>query len=209
MKLVDMKVNSYLELLRSSAPAPGGGSVSALAGAQGLALILMVADLTIGKEKYADYQAICLEAKVKALPLYKALVMGIDKDTEAFNVVAGAYKMPKNSDEEKAVRSEAIAKGTILATEVPFETMEQGYDGLKLIEGMVGNSNPNASSDLGVAAINLSTCIQGAWLNVLINLPGIKDEVMVNKFKTEGERIFNESKKLAENLYEAVRISLI
>ena len=209
MKLTEMKVNDYLELLKSKVPAPGGGSVSALSGAQGVALILMVADLTIGKEKYADYEDICCDAKEKALPLYKALINGIDKDTEAYCVVADARKMSKCSDEEKAVRKEAIAKSTILATQVPFETMEQGYQALKLIEGLIGNSNPNASSDLGVAAINLSTCVQGAWLNVLINLPGIKGEAMASKFKTEGEKIFKASKELSDKLYEAVRISLL
>ncbi|HKK96246.1 MAG TPA: cyclodeaminase/cyclohydrolase family protein [Anaerovoracaceae bacterium] len=209
MKLVEMEIKEYLDVLKSKAPAPGGGSVSALAGAQGMALILMVIDLTVGKEKYKDYEALCLDVKEKALPLYEALTDGIDADTDAFNLVANAYKMPKETDEEKISRREAIAKGTITATEVPFDTMKLGYKGLKLIQGLIGKSNPNALSDLGVAAINLNTCIEGAWLNVLINLPGIKDKQLAKKFKEEGEKTFNESQKMAREIYENVKGSLL
>lgn len=126
MKLVDMQVKEYLDVLKSDAPAPGGGSVSALAGAQGVGLFMMVADLTLGKEKYADYQEVCKNAKEKGMPLYEELVEGIDKDTEAFNLVAAAFKMPKATDEEKAARKQAIADGTLVSTEVPFRTMQLG-----------------------------------------------------------------------------------
>lgn len=209
MKLVEMEIKEYLEVLKSNAPAPGGGSVSALAGAQGMALILMVIDLTLGKEKYKEHEELCLSVKEKALPIYKALLEGIDEDTEAFNLVAAAFKMPKETDEEKATRKEAIAKATIKATEVPFDTMKLGHEGLKLIEGLVGKSNPNALSDLGVAAINLNTCIEGAWLNVLINLPGIKDEKLTLQFRENGEKIYNEGCKLAREIYENVKESLL
>ena len=94
MKLVDLKVNEYLDVLKSDVPAPGGGSVSALAGAQGAGLFMMVADLTLGKEKYADYQDVCKEAKAKGPELYAKLFDGVDKDTEAFNLVSAAFKMP-------------------------------------------------------------------------------------------------------------------
>ena len=112
MKLVDMTVKDYLDLLKSDAPAPGGGSVSALSAAQGVGLVAMVADLTIGREKYAEYEEVCKAAKEEALKLYSELVAGIDKDTEAFNKVSAAYKLPKNTDEEKAARSAAIREAT-------------------------------------------------------------------------------------------------
>lgn len=156
MKLVDMQVKEYLEVLKSDAPAPGGGSVSALAGAQGTALFMMVADLTLGKEKYADYQDVCREAKEKGMALYQELVESVDKDTEAFNLVAAAFKMPKDTEEEKAARKQAIADGTLVSTQVPFRTMELGYEGLMLAKTMIGKSNPNAASDLGVAVLNLT-----------------------------------------------------
>lgn len=207
MKLVDMTVKDYLDLLKSDAPAPGGGSVSALSAAQGVGLVAMVADLTIGREKYAEYEEVCKAAKGEALKLYSAFVEGIDKDTEAFNKVSAAYKLPKNTDEEKAARSAAIREANVGATEVPFETVKLCLEGLKVTETMVGKSNPNAASDLGVAALNLMAGIRGAWLNVKINLPGIKDEALKEKFET-GAQMVDEAYVLANRIYEEVLASL-
>ena len=208
MKLIDMQVKDYLELLKSDAPAPGGGSVSALAGAQGVGLFMMVADLTLGKEKYADYQEICAQAKEKGMALYEELVESIDKDTDAFNLIAAAFKMPKETDEEKAARRKAIADGTLVATQVPFRTMQLGYEGLMIAKEMIGKSNPNAASDLGVAILNLTGCIKGAWLNVLINLPGVKDEEKAAYYAAEGKKMYDEADAIAGDLYDAVAASL-
>lgn len=208
MKLIDMQVKEYLKVLKSDAPAPGGGSVSALAGAQGVALFSMVADLTLGKEKYADYQEICRSAKERGASLYAELVESVDRDTEAFNLVSAAFKMPKEKDEEKAARKQAIADGTLVATEVPFHTMELGYEGLMLAKSMIGRSNPNAASDLGVAILNLTGCIKGAWLNVKINLPGVKDEEKARLFEEQGQKMFDEADAVAHDLYNQVAESL-
>ena len=202
-----MTVKDYLDLLKSDAPAPGGGSVSALSAAQGVGLVAMVADLTIGREKYAEYEEVCKVAKEEALKLYSAFIEGIDKDTEAFNKVSAAYKLPKNTDEEKAARSAAIREANVGATEVPFETVKLCLDGLKITETMVGKSNPNAASDLGVAALNLLSGIRGAWLNVKINLPGIKDEALKAKFET-GEAMVDEAYVISNRIYEEVLASL-
>ena len=202
-----MTVKDYLDLLKSDAPAPGGGSVSALSAAQGVGLVAMVADLTIGREKYAEYEEVCKVAKEEALKLYSAFIEGIDKDTEAFNKVSAAYKMPKDTDEQKAARSAAIREANVGATEVPFETVKLCLAGLKVTETMVGKSNPNAASDLGVAALNLMAGIRGAWLNVKINLPGIKDEALKAKFET-GAQMVDEAYVLANRIYEEVLASL-
>ncbi|MDD6043900.1 MAG: cyclodeaminase/cyclohydrolase family protein [Eubacteriaceae bacterium] len=208
MKLVDMQVKEYLDVLKSDAPAPGGGSVSALAGAQGVGLFMMVADLTLGKEKYADYQEVCREAREKGVALYEELVESVDKDTEAFNLVAAAFKMPKETEEEKAARRKAIADGTLVSTEVPFRTMQLGYEGLQLARTLIGKSNPNAASDLGVAILNLTACIKGAWLNVKINLPGVKDEAKAEYYAAEGQKMYDEADAIASKLYEEVAASL-
>ena len=202
-----MTVKDYLDLLKSDAPAPGGGSVSALSAAQGVGLVAMVADLTIGREKYAEYEEVCKAAKEEALKLYSAFIEGIDKDTEAFNKVSAAYKMPKDTDEQKAARTAAIREANVGATEVPFETVKLCLAGLKVTETMVGKSNPNAASDLGVAALNLMAGIRGAWLNVKINLPGIKDEALKSKFET-GAQMVDEAYVLANRIYEEVLASL-
>ncbi|MCI9597238.1 MAG: cyclodeaminase/cyclohydrolase family protein [Firmicutes bacterium] len=204
MKLIDLKVNEYLDILKSDAPAPGGGSVSALAGAQAVGLMMMVADLTIGKEKYADYQDICQKARARGAELYTQLAAAIDKDTDAFNLVSAAFKMPKGTPEEKATRSKAIADGTLVATEVPYSVMQLAHEAMLLAETMVGKSNPNAASDLGVCVLNLMAAIKGAWLNVKINLPGVKDETKAKAFEEGGQKIYDEAEAIARRLYDEV-----
>lgn len=208
MKLIEMKVKEYLDVLKSDAPAPGGGSVSALAGAQGIGLVMMVCDLTLGKEKYADYQEVCTEVKTKGAVLFKELAEAVDKDTEAFNLISAAFKMPKDTDEEKAVRRKAIDDGTLVATQVPFKSMEMAYEGLLLAQKIMGKSNPNAASDLGVGVLNLMSCVRGAWLNVKINLPGVKDEAAAKEFEEKGSKIIKEAEDMAKDMYNQILESL-
>ncbi|MCQ2551476.1 MAG: cyclodeaminase/cyclohydrolase family protein [Clostridia bacterium] len=209
MKLVDMKVTEYLDILRSDAPAPGGGSVSALAGAQGFALFMMVADLTLQKpEKYADGVAACKEAVKNGTPLYEELIKQVDRDTDAFNIIANAFKMPKSTDEEKQARRKAIDDGTLVATEVPFNTMKYAFEGLKIAETLVGVSNPNAASDLGVAFLQLMAAIKGAWLNVKINLPGVKDEAKAKFYEEEGQKMYDQGEVIAKKCFGEILSSL-
>ncbi|NLD20043.1 MAG: cyclodeaminase/cyclohydrolase family protein [Clostridiales bacterium] len=208
MKLIDLKLNEYLDILLSDAPAPGGGSVSALAGAQGAALMAMVADLTTAKEKYAEDYETCKEAREKAGKLYTDFAAAIDEDTEAFNLVAAAFKMPKETQDEKTARREAIADGTLESTKVPFGVMKMAASGLKVAEMLVGHSNPNCGSDLGVGVLNLMTCMKGAWLNVKINLPGVKDEKLASQYQEEGRKMMAEGEELAGRLYAEIEGSL-
>ncbi len=208
MKLVRLEMEEYLKVLASKAPAPGGGSVSALACAQGMALSNMVAELTLGKEKYKEYEAVALEAIQEGTVLLKEFTQDIDRDTDAFNLVADAFKMPKENEDEKKLRSAAIQEGTIAATEVPFSVMKKGLDALKVVESLVGKSNANASSDLGVAAQNLDTGIKGAWLNVKINVPGIKAQEKAAPFIEEGQEILKKSEIIAQRIYQEIERSL-
>ena len=205
MQLSTMKINEYIDLLGSSAPAPGGGSASALSGAQGAALITMVANLTIGKPKYAEFEELNQSVLKEGDALRNKLVELIDKDTEAFNKVSAAYKLPKETDDDKKARSAAIADATLTATEVPFETLEASAKALALCKSLIGKSNPNVASDLGVSALNLIDCAKGAWLNVLINLGGVKDAAKSEYFKTEGQKIVAAAQKEADEIYEAVK----
>lgn len=207
MKLVEMTLTQYLDILESDAPAPGGGSVSALSSAQGAALVSMVAGLTIGKEKYAEFEDVCKETKNKMTELFRELYEGVDKDTDAFNVVAAAYKMPKDTDELKAARSAAIRKANVGATEVPYRTVELSLEGLKAMKAMVGKFNMNAASDFGVAAECFMLGARGAWLNVKINLPGVKDEELQAKF-SKAEEMKNEAEKIAEEIFCEIEKSL-
>lgn len=197
MKLADMTVSDYLAVMASDAPAPGGGSAAALCGAQGAGLAAMVAGLTIGKKKYADFEAHCISIRVAELTLMEKLKVQIDRDTEAFNLVAAAFKLPKTTDEEKAARSAAIQAGTLVSTEVPFETMQLALEALKTAERLIDRFNDGAASDLGVAAWNLLSCVKGAWLNVCINIGSLKDKEKAESFRADGLVILREAEEIA------------
>ncbi|MBQ3184531.1 MAG: cyclodeaminase/cyclohydrolase family protein, partial [Firmicutes bacterium] len=150
------------------------------------------------------YHDTCKVAKVKADLLYRGFAEGVDKDTEAYNLVANAFKMPKETDEEKAARRKAIDDGTLEATKVPFSVMKMAAEGLELAQQLMGNTNPNTASDLGVAVLNLMTCMKGAWLNVKINLPGVKDEALAAEYREKGEEMVKKGEVIAKKLYEEI-----
>ena len=208
MKLTEMQVRAFVELLASEAPAPGGGSAAALAGAMGVGLADMVAGLTLGKEKYAADQDIAKDIHEKASKLTEEMIQSIDRDTECFNGVSAVFAMPKATDEDKAARKEAMQKALKEATKTPFEVMELCLASLKVVESGLGHTNTNAASDLGVAALNLKAAVQGAWLNVLINIAGIRDEAFTSDYRTKGEKILSEALPLADKIYSTVLESL-
>lgn len=203
MKIKDMTLENYMDILKSDSPAPGGGAVSALTGAQGAALVSMVCELTIPKEKYSKYRETCIAIRDDILKIYQKLVTGIDKDAEAFGSLSSALKMPKGSETEKAARNIAIQEATIAATEAPYEIMELCLSGLKITADAVGNSNPNVSSDLGVAALIFLAAVKSAYLNVKINLPGIKEQEIKRRFETV-DGMIREAEALAEKIYTNV-----
>lgn len=208
MKLAELTVKDFVEVLGSDAPAPGGGSVSALCAANGAALCAMVARLTQGKKKYAEFTPLMEAIIPQADALAQKLIVSIDKDTEAFNLVSAAFQMPKATDEEKAARSQKIAEGMLVSTKVPFETMELTLQVLQLAEQLPGKFNTNAASDLGVAALNLSAAVRGAWLNVLINLGSLKDADLAADYRARGEQIVQEAQRIADHIYQTILDSL-
>jgi formiminotetrahydrofolate cyclodeaminase len=204
MKLADLKVTEFVDLLASDAPAPGGGSAAALEGAIGAALTAMVCGLTKGKKKFAEFNDLAVETEVKALALKDRFVDVMDRDTEAFNVVSAAFGMPKETDEEKAARSAAIQKGLEGCTATPFEMMEIAVETLELTDSILGKSNDSAASDLGVSALSLRAAIQGAWLNVLINIGSLKNKELAEDYRAKGEAILAKALPLADKIYAEV-----
>ena len=200
MKLADLKVTEFIDLLASDAPAPGGGSAAALEGAIGAALTAMVCGLTKGKKKFAEFNDLAVEAEVKALALKDRFVDVMDRDTEAFNVVSAAFGMPKETDEEKAARSAAIQKGLEGCTATPFEMMEIAVETLELTDSILGKSNDSAASDLGVSALSLRAAIQGAWLNVLINIGSLKNKELAEDYRVKGEALLAKALPLADKI---------
>lgn len=209
MKLIDMQVKDYLDVLASDAPAPGGGSAAALCGAQGIGLVTMVAGQTVSKKRFEAEWPIANKVIEEGKPLYDALTAQVDKDTDAYNLVAAAFKMPKETDDEKAARRAEIAKATLVATEVPFETLRLAVTSLELADTMLGHYNTNCASDLGVGALNLNTCAHGAWLNVLINLGGVKDEERAKFFDTEGKKLIARADELTAKIRNAVNADIM
>ena len=203
-KLAELTVTEFADLLASDAPAPGGGSAAALEGAIGAALTAMVCGLTKGKKKFAEFNDLAVEAEVKALALKDRFIDVMDRDTEAFNVVSAAFGMPKATDEEKAARSAAIQKGLEGCTATPFEMMEIALETLELTVSILGKSNDSAASDLGVSALSLRAAIQGAWLNVLINIGSLKNKELAEDYRVKGEALLAKALPLADKIYAEV-----
>lgn len=207
MKLADMQVTQFCDVLASDAPAPGGGSTAALEGALGAALTAMVCGLTTvgrSREKYAEYQEFVLASQKKALDLKARFMDVMDRDTEAFNVVSAAFGMPKATDEEKAARSAAIQKGLEGCTRTPFEMMELAAETLELTAELLGKTNDSAASDLGVSALSMQAAIQGAWLNVLINIGSLKNKELAEDYRKKGEALLAKALPLADQIYQNV-----
>ena len=188
VKLVDGTVRSFLDDLASESPAPGGGSVAALAGALAGALVAMVGRLTLGRQKYAAVEADMRDLVGRAEKLRRRLTGLVDADTEAYNRVAAAYGLPKGSPEEKNARGEAIQAGLRAAAEVPLEVCRACTEVLALAEHAAENGNTNAASDAKVAALLAAAGFEGAAANVAINLAAMNDA----EFRARAERALQE-----------------
>ena len=204
MKLAEMQVTEFVNLMASDAPAPGGGSAAALEGALGAALTAMVCALTVGKKKYADVQELAVASQKKAEDLKARFVDVMDRDTEAFNAVSAVFAMPKDTDEQKAARKAAMQEALKGCTKTPFEMMQLACETLELTRSLVGRLNASAASDLGCSALSLRAAIQGAWLNVLINISGIADEAFAAEYRKNGEALLAKALPLADEIYEEI-----
>ena len=198
--LVKMSVRDFCnETLRDS-PAPGGGSVAALMGALGASLGGMVANLSAGKRGWEDKLKYFSDWAVKAQQLKDEMLRLVDQDTAAFNQVMAAFSLPKSTAEEKASRSAAIESATKHAAEVPLKVMETAFKSYELLSEIAQNGNPNSISDVGVGALAIRAGIEGAALNVRINLGQLKDE----KFKSELSKKVEKLKMDSESNFKKI-----
>ncbi|MGE4379208.1 MAG: cyclodeaminase/cyclohydrolase family protein [Candidatus Izemoplasmatales bacterium] len=212
MKLVELRVDEFLNELASSSPAPGGGSVSALAGANGCSLMLMVGNLTISKKKFASLDEDVRTSYLNSLGIFKknnnSFINLIDADTDAFNQLMKAFKLPKNSDEEIAQRIKEIDKATLTCIRVPLNVSALALETLRLVEDMIEYSNKNTLSDQGVCVLMLYSAIEGAAMNVMINLPGLNDDDLKREFKQTINEIISEAEQIKEKLLEEIKYLL-
>ena len=181
--LTDLTLTEFLKKLGSKAPAPGGGSSAALAASLGANLLSMVCQLTAGKAGYEDYWDECRREDTEIAEAAERLRRLINEDTEAFNELMASFKLPKESPEEKTARRDEIQRCTRRATEVPLETARLCRSLLTKAPRLALIGNKNAISDIGVGALLLTAGLNGALLNVQINLGGLKDEGLVRELK--------------------------
>ncbi len=212
MKLVDLSVKDFLNIVDSKSPAPGGGSVSALVSALGCTLGRMVAHLTFDKKKYKELpegeQIIFKNAFEEIDDYRKVLEELVDKDTEAYNLVMAAYKLPKENDTEKEIRKITIEKNLKLAIETPLEICKISKKTLKALKIILKYGNKNAITDLGVSAILLYSGIEGGILNVKVNLAGLDDERFKMETINQLDEILVTSKELKDEILNVVNNSL-
>ena len=200
-KLVKMNMKMFLDELASSSSAPGGGSVAALSGALGAALSSMVCNLTKGKQGYETVQEEIVEILQRTEELRKQLTELIDKDTEAFNEVMEALKMPKDTADQKELRQHAMQDTFKHAADVPLETARKCIQILDCARIIAEKGNKNSISDAAVSALMAQTGVQAAMLNVRINLRSIKDTEYTQKVTAElDELLRNAMEKSAEIL---------
>ncbi|MCL2610440.1 MAG: cyclodeaminase/cyclohydrolase family protein [Defluviitaleaceae bacterium] len=206
--LLEKTVYEFLEELGSKSPAPGGGSVAALNGATGAALISMVCNLTLGKKKYSEFETEVLQILEKARILEKKLANQVQADTDVYLSVRDAFMIKPETMDEKIEKQRTIDETLKDATLVPFSVMELCLEGLQLTSKSIGKTNKNAISDLGSAASNFKSGLKSAYLNVLINLKELTDEDFIKKYNGIASEILKQAEELEDKVYKDVLIGM-
>ncbi|HOI49025.1 MAG TPA: cyclodeaminase/cyclohydrolase family protein, partial [Prolixibacteraceae bacterium] len=188
--------------------APGGGSVAALAGALGAALGTMVANLSAHKRGWDQRWEEFSGWAEKGKSYYEKLLKCVDEDTEAFNRVMEAFSLPKNSEQEKAIRKTAIREATLQAMQIPLKVMELACESMEVMRAMAQNGNPNSVSDAGVGALCARTAVRGAYLNVLINAQGLDEKSLADPILEKSRQILAQAETAEKVILKIVEEKL-
>ena len=204
----DKPIQQFLDELASKAPTPGGGSAAAIMGAMGAALVSMVCNLTLGKKNYAS-----LEDEIKAVlerseSLRVLLTDMIRADMNAFNQVMEAYGMPKNTEEDKRMRGDAIQLALKAATDIPLSCAIAGSEVIELSRIVAEKGNKNVASDAGVAALAGYAALKSAALNVYVNIGAIKDETFAQERLDQINTLLADNEISTAEIYTAVKSKL-
>ena len=189
-KLVDLTLINFADVTASESVAPGGGSIAAYVGALGVSLGTMVANLSSHKAGWDEKWEYYSNWAVKGESYKNKLLHLVDEDTKAFNKIIEGFRMPKGSDEEKAIRRSAIEEATKYATEIPFQVMETAYNSMEVMEAMVKEGLPSSLSDAGVGVLCARSAVIGAYFNVRINAKDIKDRKFADSILAKAEKIY-------------------
>jgi methenyltetrahydrofolate cyclohydrolase len=201
-------IQGFLDQLASKASTPGGGSAAAIMGAMGAALVSMVCNLTIGKDKYAGVEDQMKEILGRSEALRAQMTDMIRQDVAAFDQVMGAYGMPKETEEQRLARAEAIQKALQTATNVPLACVRTCVELIGLTRTAAEKGNLNVVSDAGVAVVAAYAALRSAALNVYVNVGNIKDRVFADARRTELERLLQGADSEAEAVYTLVKSKL-
>lgn len=204
----DKTYREILDEAASSSPTPGGGNVSAMVACLGNAMVSMVANLTKGKEKYAEYQDQVDGVLAKSNDIMTRLEDLVDADMQVFGKFMKAIKMPKETDEEKQARSLAMEEASKTASDVPLEIAETCVEIIELSVNLVSYGNKGAISDVGVGAYIAEASIEGALLSVDINLGGIKDQEYVKQATAKMESLRSKARELREKTIAIVKVRM-
>ncbi|MDA0685746.1 MAG: glutamate formimidoyltransferase [Bacteroidetes bacterium] len=207
-KLASLSVKDFANETASESLAPGGGSVSALVGAMGAALGAMVANGSANKRGWEERIEEFSPWAEKGQQIKDDLLFLIDEDTRAFDGIMNAYGLPKDNEEQKTARSAAIEAANQYATEVPFRTMKAAYACVEVLAAMKEKGNPNAASDVAVGALCVKTAVRGAWLNVLINAPGLKDKAFAERIVSEAEALLKKNHEACDAIVLGIEADL-
>ncbi len=206
--LLDFNLREFANELSMDSPAPGGGSTAALCGALSAALSSMVSNLTVGKKGYEDVQKDVKKFAVTAQSLKDEFLRAVDLDTMAFNKVMDAFKMPKKTDEQKEEQARAVEEASQEATLVPMGVLEKSIEALKLAKEVALKGNKNSLSDAGVAGLTARAAAEGAYYNIKINLPGLKDTGFKSKIKKQATAFVKNAVQLGDELREIIEQEL-
>lgn len=206
--ITDKSCNEFLEALSSAAPVPGGGGASAIAGAMGAALGGMVANLTLGKKKYADVQQDISRILIKAEALRIEFADLAEKDAKAFEPLSKAYGLPKNTEAEIKFKEETLENALKAASVVPFEIMEKAYEAMDLHEELAKKGTKIAVSDVGVGVLFCKSALQAASLNVFINTKLMKDRQYAEDINCKADRLLAKGIFKADNIYKEVESAI-
>lgn len=204
MMMLEMKTTEFLEELSSKAPVPGGGGASAAVGAFGAALGMMVANLTVGKKKYAAVEEEILAVLEELGKLRDRLVALTDRDAQAFEPLSRAYGLPKNTEEEKAAREKVMESALYDASVAPLEIMETVLASMDLLEVLGEKGSRLALSDVGVGILFAQAALEGASLNVFINTRLMKDRGRAEELNGRADRMIAEGREKKERIYSQV-----
>lgn len=206
--LADLTVKDFLDTVAGNDPVPGGGSIAALNGALASALATMVTRLTLGKKGYEVSEEVMQHAQTITIRLLNEFVELIDKDSEAYNAVFACFRLPKESDGEKAIRSAAIQEATKCAALVPMEVARKALAIMPVIADIARLGNRNAITDACVAMMAARSSVLGALLNVRINLGSMKDKELVGKLQAEADLLEQKAYLREKELLDAVNQEL-